>query len=94
MIAHVIVWVNLQLMVMKVTFLQKKLLRTYRIARYQEEKLENIKLSMEGAGGNMEKLKIDRFKRASTVVSLYKSIYRLTTRMPADELIAVNGIIN
>ena len=93
MIAHVIVWVNLQLMVMKVTFLQKKLLRTYRIARYQEEKLENIKLRMESVDGETEQLKMDRFKRASIVVSLYKSINKLLMRMSIDERLDVRGEI-
>lgn len=75
------------------TFLQKKLLRTYRIARYHEEKLEAIKISMESMSGETDQLKMDRFKRASIVVNLYKSINKLLIRMSIDERLGVRGEI-
>lgn len=73
------------------TFLQNKLSRTYRIARYHEEKLEAIKISMESMSGETDQLKMDRFKRASIVVNLYKSINKLLMRMSIDERLGVRG---
>lgn len=73
------------------TFLQNKLLRTYRIARYHEEKLTVMRLRMESVEGEAEQLKMDRFKRASIVVNLYTSINKLLMRMSIDELLGVRG---
>lgn len=73
------------------TFLQNKLLRTYRIARYHEEKLTVMRLRMESAEGETEQLKMDRFKRASIVVNLYKSINKLLMRMSIDERLGARG---
>lgn len=73
------------------TFLQNKLSRTYRIARYHEEKLTVMRLRMESVEGEAEQLKMDRFKRASIVVNLYKSINKLLMRMSIDERLGARG---